>query len=157
MIKLGYLFALLVVIATAQKTTPDGFELWTADLLTQVEEALKTDAASNPQHVSVQHLADFPNDTFMLARRDADGVAEWHETQTDIFFVRSGSATLVVGGNMMGGTTVEPHEKRNGIIEGGVRRKLVPGDVVRIPPRVPHQILLDGSKGFTYFVIKVKG
>jgi len=127
MIKLGYLFALLVVIATAQKTTPDGFELWTADLLTQVEEALKTDAACNPQHVSVQHLADFPNDTFMLARRDADGVAEWHETQTDIFFVRSGSATLVVGGNMMGGTTVEPHEKRNGIIEGGVQRKLVPG------------------------------
>ena len=104
MIKLGYLFALLVVIATAQKTTPDGFELWTADLLTQVEEALKTDAASNPQHVSVQHLADFPNG-----------------------------------------------------IEGGVRRKLVRGNVVRVPPRVPNQILLDGSQGFRYFVIKAKG
>jgi len=42
-------------------------------------------------------------------------------------------------------------------IEGGVRRKLVRGDVVRVPPRVPNQILLDGSQGFRYFVIKAKG
>jgi mannose-6-phosphate isomerase-like protein (cupin superfamily) len=31
------------------------------------------------------------------------------------------------------------------------------GDVIRIPAKVPHQIRLDGSKGFTYFVVKVKG
>jgi mannose-6-phosphate isomerase-like protein (cupin superfamily) len=74
-----------------------------------------------------------------------------------VFVVQSGSATLVVGGTMVGGEITEPHEKRNGTIEGGVRRKLTAGDIVRIPARVPHQILLDGSKGFTYFVIKVKG
>jgi mannose-6-phosphate isomerase-like protein (cupin superfamily) len=111
----------------------------------------------SPQHMSARHLADFPNDAFMLSRRDADGVVEWHETQADVFFVQSGSATLVVGGTMVGEATVEPHEKRNGTIEGGVRKKLLAGDIVRIPPRMPHQILLDGSKGFTYFVIKVKG
>ena len=93
----------------------------------------------------------------MLSRREGDGIVEWHETQTDIFFVQSGSATLLVGGNMVGGETVEPHEKRNGRIEGGVRQTLSAGDVIRIPARVPHQILLKGSKGFTYFVVKVKG
>ena len=71
--------------------------------------------------------------------------------------MQSGSATLVVGGIMVGGETVEPHEKRNGTIEGGIRRKLSAGDIVRIPARMPHQLLLDGSRGFTYFVIKVKG
>jgi mannose-6-phosphate isomerase-like protein (cupin superfamily) len=157
MIKLGALLVLFVLFATAQDIAPAGFEIWNAASLTQLEQTLKTEAASNPHHMSVRHLDDFPNDTFMLSRREADGVVEWHETQADVFFVQSGSATLVVGGNMVGGETVEPHEKRNGTIEGGVRRKLSAGDVVRIPARVPHQILLDGSKGFTYFVIKVKG
>ena len=63
------------------------------------------------------------------------GRAEWHETQVDVFFVQSGSATLVFGGTLVNGETVGPHEKRNGTIQGGVRRKLSAGDVVRIPPR----------------------
>jgi mannose-6-phosphate isomerase-like protein (cupin superfamily) len=157
MIKLGCLLAFLVVFVGAQDSMPDGFELWSAASLKQMENNLKTEAASDPHHVSVNRLVDFPNDTFMLSHREADGVVEWHENQVDVFFVQSGSATLIVGGKMIGGDTVGPHEKRNGSIQGGVRRKLAAGDVVRIPARTPHQIRLDGSKGFTYFVIKVKG
>jgi mannose-6-phosphate isomerase-like protein (cupin superfamily) len=157
MIKLGVIFVLFVLFASAQDTAPEGFEIWSAASLTQLEQTLKTEAAGSPHHMSVRHLTDFTNDMFMLSRREADGVVEWHETQADIFVVQSGSATLVVGGKMVGGETVEPHEKRNGTIEGGVHRRLSAGDIVRIPARVPHQILLDGSNGFTYFVIKVKG
>ena len=98
-----------------------------------------------------------PNDTFMLSRREADGIVEWHENQADIFFVQSGSATLLVGGTMVGGGLTEPHEKRNGTIQCGFCRKLSAGDVVRIAPKVPHQLLLDGAQNFTYFVVKVKG
>jgi len=156
-VKLGCLLAFAMLVAYAQDTASEGFELWTAASLTQMEQQLKTDAASNPHHIATKRLDDFPNDLFMLSRREADGVVEWHETQADIFFVQSGSATLLVGGTMVGGQEVEPHEKRNGTIEGGVRRTLSAGDVIRIPARMPHQILLEGSKGFTYFVIKVKG
>lgn len=35
--------------------------------------------------------------------------------------------------------------------------KLSAGDIVRVPPKAPHQLLLDNVKNFTYFVIKVKG
>jgi hypothetical protein len=56
------------------------------------------------------------------------------ETQIDIFFVQSGSATLVVGGTYLNGETVAPHEERNGTIQGGIRQKVSPGDIVRIPP-----------------------
>lgn len=157
MIKLGCLLALFVLFASAQETVPVGFELWTAASLEQMGQALNTEAAGNAHHIAVQQLADFSDDTFMLSRREADGSVEWHENQADIFLVESGSATLVVGGKMIGGETVAPHEKRNGSIEGGIRRKLSAGDIVRIPPQTPHQLLLDGSKGFTYFVIKVKG
>jgi len=71
----------------------------------------QSDAASDPHHIAVKQLADFPNDAFLLAHREADGQVEWHETQIDIFFVQSGSATLVVGGTYLNGETVAPHEK----------------------------------------------
>jgi mannose-6-phosphate isomerase-like protein (cupin superfamily) len=151
------LLAVVLPVLTAQEKVPQGFEHWTADSLKQLEQTLKTEAGANAHHLSVKRLSDFANDSYMLSRREADGIVEWHENQADIFFVQSGSATLVVGGTMVGAELVEPHEKRNGKIEGGVRRKLSPGDVIRIPPQVPHQILLEGSTGFTYFVVKVKG
>jgi len=58
---------------------------------------------------------------------------------------------------MIDAETVGPHEKRNGSIRGGIRRKLSAGDTVRIPARVPHQVLADGGQEFNYFVVKVKG
>jgi len=101
-------------------------------------------------------LADFPNDSALLVHREGDGPPELHETQVDIFFVQSGSATLLIGGNLINGETVGPHEKRNGTIQGGIRRKLSAGDIVRIPPQVPHQVLLEGSHELNYVVLKVK-
>jgi mannose-6-phosphate isomerase-like protein (cupin superfamily) len=156
-LKFSGLFVLAVVVSSAQDTVPEGFQHWTSASLRQIGQELRTEAAPAPHHVAGRRLADFPNELFMLSHREADGVVEWHETQADIFFIQSGSATLVVGGTMVGGETVEPHERRNGKIQGGVQKQLSPGDVVRIPPKVPHQILLEGSKEFTYFVVKVKG
>jgi mannose-6-phosphate isomerase-like protein (cupin superfamily) len=151
------LFALVLPLLAAQEPVSEGFEHWTADSLKQFDQKLSAEAGTNAHHLAMQRLGDFPNDIFMLSRREADGIVEWHETQADVFFVQSGSATLLVGGTLVGAETVEPHEKRNGTIQGGIRRKLSPGDVVRIAPKVPHQILLDGARNFTYFVIKVKG
>ena len=151
------MLALTCFLAIAQETAPEGFQLWTSSSLGQIEQELKTEAAKNPQHIGLRRLADYPNDLFMLSHREADGIPEWHENQADVFLVHSGSATLLVGGNMVGEKTTEPHEKRGGTIEGGIRRKLSPGDIVRIAPKTPHQVFLDGSSGFTYFVIKIKG
>ncbi len=156
-IKVFFLLLFAFLIVSAQETSPDGFQLWTGPALTQMTQELRTEASGNPHHIGTRRLADYPNDLFMLSHREADGVVEWHETQADIFVVQSGSATLLVGGNMVGAETTEPHEKRNGKIEGGTRHKLTAGDVVRIAPKTPHQILLEGSKEFTYFVVKVKG
>jgi mannose-6-phosphate isomerase-like protein (cupin superfamily) len=151
------LIAIALLMVSAEEKMPNGFQQWTGGSLKDLEQTLKTEADASSHHMSVRRLADFPQDTFMLSRRQADGVVEWHENQADVFFVQSGSATLLVGGTMVGGETTEPHEKRNGTIQGGIKRKLSAGDVVRIPPQVPHQLLLDGSPEFTYFVIKVKG
>jgi mannose-6-phosphate isomerase-like protein (cupin superfamily) len=149
--------AILLLSAAAQEAGPAGFEHWAPASLKRFESKMHADASADPHHFAVELLADFPNDSAMLVHRESDGQAEWHETQVDVFFVQSGSATLLIGGTLVNGETVGPHEKRNGTIQGGVRRRLSAGDVVRIPPRVPHQLLLEGAPEFNYFVIKVKG
>jgi mannose-6-phosphate isomerase-like protein (cupin superfamily) len=147
----------LLLASTPHAAAPEGFEHWTSASLGQVGQTLDANAATDPHRFAVQLLADFPDEAFLLVHRQADGQAEWHETQADVILVQSGSATLVVGGTLINGETVAPHEKRNGSIQGGIREKLSPGDIVRIPPRTPHQLLLDGSPEFSYFVVKIKG
>lgn len=142
---------------TSQEPAPEGFKIWSTASLSSVNQTLSHDAPSDPHHFAVQMLSDFPNDAFMLVHREADGQPELHETQVDVIFVQSGSATLLVGGNLVNAETVAPHEKRNGSIQGGTRQKLSAGDIIRIPAKTPHQLLLDGSHQFTYFVVKVKG
>jgi mannose-6-phosphate isomerase-like protein (cupin superfamily) len=154
------LFSLVVipfVAVESQAPAPAGFEHWTTADLQGLNKMLGEKAAGDAHHAASKTLVDYQNDLFMLAHREADGQVELHETQADVFFVESGSATLVVGGTLKGGETTAPHEKRNGTIEGGTRQKLSAGDVVRIPANMPHQLLLDGGKEFTYFVIKIKG
>jgi mannose-6-phosphate isomerase-like protein (cupin superfamily) len=155
------IFALVLLILVfslpAQKNGPAGFNLWSPQSLQPSINEMTAEAPSDPHKFAVRQLADYANDGFLVVHREADGQVEWHETQADVFFVQSGSAVLLLGGRLLNAETVGPHEKRNGTIEGGVRRNLSAGDVVRIPPRVPHQVLLNGSKSFDYFVVKVKG
>jgi mannose-6-phosphate isomerase-like protein (cupin superfamily) len=146
-----------VLVVTAQESGPPGFEQWTPASLKQLTSSLSAEAAGDPHHFAVRQLSDYSNESFLLVHREADGQVEWHETQIDVFFVQSGSATLLIGGTLLNGETVGPHEKRNGTIQGGVRRKISAGDVIRIPARVPHQVLLDGAHDFDYVVVKVKG
>ena len=151
------LIAIPFLVGGSEEPVPPGFEHWTPANLQRAAQALGAEAATDPHHFAVKQLSDFPSEAFLLVHREADGQVEWHETQVDVFFVQSGSATLVVGGTLINGETVAPHEKRNGTIQGGTRQKLSAGDVVRIPARVPHQLVLDGAHEFNYFVIKVKG
>jgi mannose-6-phosphate isomerase-like protein (cupin superfamily) len=134
-------------------TDPAGFELWTAPQLTSLQSKLST--SINSQKFAVQSLGTFSNHSFMLAHREGNGQAELHETQNDVFLVQSGQATLVVGGTVVEPKTVSPHEIRGASINGGELKTLGPGDVVHIPAGIPHQLLVDTGKQFTYFVVKI--
>ena len=68
-----------------------------------------------------------------------------HETSvSEIYYMLEGSATLVTGGRIADERPAgdSPNTRRPNFrgsrIEGGVRRRVVPGDVVIIPGRVPH-------------------
>ena len=151
------LLAMAFLPLTAQETMPSGFQLWTSSSLKRLSQELSAKAATDAHHAATRRFPDFSNDYALFARREADGIPEWHETEADIFFVQTGTATLLVGGTLEGAQNTEPNEKRNGKIVGGIQRKLAAGDVVRIPAKTPHQLLLEGAHEFTYLVIKIKG
>jgi hypothetical protein len=104
--------AIAVLVISAEDSVPGQFAQWTPASLQQYEQKLR-DAAADPHRFVVQQVADFPRDSALLVRRQADGAPEWHETQADVFFVLSGSATPIVGGTLLNGEMVSPHEERN--------------------------------------------
>jgi mannose-6-phosphate isomerase-like protein (cupin superfamily) len=127
------------------------FRYWSAAQLSSEQAKLGT----NPKG-GFETLADFGTHNIMLALRHGNGQAEWHEKMADVFVVRSGTATVVVGGEMVDGKTTAPGEMRGSSIRGGERQALAPGDAVHIPAKTPHQILMKDGDTFSYFVVKAQ-
>ena len=99
-------------------------------------------------------LVTAPNLTILMAHRDAPGMVEVHDKETDTIYVLAGSATFVTGGTMIGGTVTAPGQQRGTDIQGGDARPLVKGDVIVVPAGVPHWFKeVRGS--IDYYVVKV--
>lgn len=138
-------------LAMAQSAPVD--HLTQAQLLDKVQ-ALKSQAAQSNGSASVK-LADYPNHATMLAYRSRNGGGEVHEQFADVFYVIAGSATLVTGGTLVDQTTAGPGEFRGSSVTGKTETVLHPGDIVHIPARTAHQLLVSGGQEFVYFVVKV--
>src|SRR6266480_7058324 len=100
-------------------------------------------------------LQDTPSYKIDAGRRTAPGEVEYHEHVADIMHVVSGTATVVTGGQMIASHTVGPGEMRAAAMEGGTRHELGAGDVLVIPPGVPHHFAAV-SDPFLYLVAKVQ-
>jgi uncharacterized RmlC-like cupin family protein len=105
--------------------------------------------------LAFEYVGKFGNHSLMVTHREGSGEAEVHETQADIFIVQEGAATLVYGGQVLEPKTTGPGEIRGPSIKGGEKTKLGPGDVVHIPVKVPHQLLLAPGAKFTYAIVKI--
>ena len=127
---------------------PAGFVIWNAADLKKT--------TSDGARFSSQSLGRFKGHYAMLAHRQGNGGAELHETETDIFVIETGSAKLIVGGQIIHPKTTGPHEIRGSSIEGGLEKTLEAGDIVHIPAKTPHQLLVGSAAKFTYFVLKVQ-
>ena len=89
----------------------------------------------------------------MASRRDKAGQSEVHVSDTDVFVVIDGHATIVIGGKMIGAKEVSPGEIRGSGIEGGTDYLLEKGVVLTVPRNTPHWVK-QAQPGFRYFVVK---
>ncbi len=88
-----------------------------------------------------------------------------HSQITEIYHVMEGNATLVTGGTIENPRESSPESQvvkvlngpssGGGAIQGGVSRKIGPGDVVIIPPNTPHWFSEITSDQIVYLVVRV--
>ena len=96
--------------------------------------------------------------------RTAGGAIE-HSQITEIYHVMEGNATLVTGGTIQNPRESSPDSMvvkvlngpstGGGSVEGGMSRKIGPGDVVVIPPNTPHWFSEITSDQIVYLVVRM--
>jgi glc operon protein GlcG len=89
------------------------------------------------------------------SHREKSGSVEVHLLDADIIYVIEGSATLVTGGTVVDGKTVEPNEIRGTSVQGGETRRITKGDVIVIPAGTPHWFK-EVPGPINYYVVKVR-
>ena len=105
--------------------------------------------ATPPSDPFAKEIAADPSATTLIIRRDKSGEVEVRTIINDIFIVRSGRATVIVGGQVKGNHELKPTEWR-----GGESHELAAGDLLLIPAGVPHQCIVKPGTTFIYFTIK---
>lgn len=87
-------------------------------------------------------------------KRTGPGEVEVHVKETDIFYIVDGEATLVTGGEMVGGKQTTENQFRGTDIKGGETHHVTKGDVVTIPAGTPHWFK-EVPKEVHYLTVKV--
>jgi mannose-6-phosphate isomerase-like protein (cupin superfamily) len=131
---------------------PSGFNEWSASELKNQGEALKKSVKDG---LASKVLADWGNHQLMVIHREATGQAEFHAKQIDIIVVRSGQASIKIGGRILDGKTTAPNEIRGTSIEGAEIHPLKEGDVLHVPVKTPHQVMVEAGQSVDYLAIKV--
>ena len=152
------LFALALVTAAAagallaqqQTKADDTPQVTFADKATIDAALAKGGVATTPRAAMISRNADH---LVAGGRRDAPGEAERHDKAYDIVYVTDGEAVYVTGGTLKNSKQTGPGEMLGGTIEGGETRVMKKGDVIVVPPGVPHW--WKEAKGVTYMIIKV--
>ena len=146
-------FLMVVPVFMAIAAVPAGYDHWTAEQFRTREEALHK---AMKKGIASETLGHWGNHLLLKTRREASsGQAELHEKQADLIVVQSGQARIVIGGKIVNGKTTATNEIRGTSIEGGERQALKAGDVVHVPSKTPHQVLLDAGQTLDYVVLKV--
>ena len=151
---IGVALLLAPVLALGQSGNPAGFHFWTKVDLQKA--GTGSGAKAMGSHLMLDQLGTENGERFLMVHRDGSGEAEYHASEEDIMFVEAGHGMLTYGGTLENPRDTAADEKRAPGIRGGTQRPLAPGDVVTIPPRLPHQVTPRAGGTIDYFVLKVK-
>ena len=146
---------LTIEASQSESSAPDepaGFVLWKAERLAEVTARL--DRELGDRALVFEAYGNYDGHSVYLVLRGESSPAELHETESDLYVVRRGRATLVVGGELVDAKRLDRRQQRGSSIRGGIHREIGPGDVVHIPVGVPHQLLFPEEETFLYDLTK---
>ena len=116
---------------------------------------VQIEKAALPEGIALIDYAHTASYSVLLVRRTTPGRAEIHAALTDVWYVIDGGGTLVTGGKATDVKPIGPGELRGTGIRGGIPHHLAKGDMVDIPPGVPHWVSKIDGKELVYLTVKV--
>lgn len=131
---------------------PEGYVRWTPERLATTIERL--DKELGDKSLVFEAYGNYERHSIYLVLRGKTSTAEVHETEADLYVVRRGRATFVIGGELVDGKKLPRKQQRGVSIRGGHRQEIGPGDVVHVPVGVPHQLILPEGESFLYDLTK---
>lgn len=120
----------------------------------EAERALVEEGRSVPR--PTRELLNVPSHRMSMVHRSKTDAAEMHSDHTDVWIIKSGSGTVIIGGEMVDRRPVMTTTVFAASIEGGNRYAARPGDIFNIPPNLPHQILVEPGQTVTYYNLWVR-
>jgi mannose-6-phosphate isomerase-like protein (cupin superfamily) len=155
--RIGLLFCIVtstIAGLSLSAADPPGFEHWTSEQLNTLEgvlaDRLKAGQSGN------EALGTFTNHSALIVRRESSGRPEMHMRHADVFIVQTGEAVLRVGGQLVEARELRADEMTGSSISGGVDKTLTAGDIVHIPARTSHQIIIGPGQQMTYVTLKIE-
>jgi mannose-6-phosphate isomerase-like protein (cupin superfamily) len=132
------------IVAAAQAPPPPAVDITGADIKTFIDKLPKDQVSDKP--IRIADVGGYKVGVYAVLRpKSSVQEAVLHETSvTEIYYMLEGAATLVTGGTLVDPKppVLSPNTKRPNrfgrAIQDGVSRRVVAGDVVIIPGRVPH-------------------
>jgi len=132
--------AVAEVQARLEQGIADGSRIWGTRF---IFERVLPAAEHRPHNISIVH-------------REGYTQPEIHELKWDLYVILDGSGTLLVGGERTNWIRDgrPPEEQRPGL-SGARAFEVTQGDVVHVPARVWHQVVLEPNRAMTYMLINV--
>ena len=141
---------------------PEEYVLWDAETVaaTKAELAQRLDDGQGIWGTGfafnrVLEAADHRPHNISIVHREGYTQPEIHEEKWDIYVVLDGSGTVLVGGERTGFREGAPMEGQRPRLDGAQAFEVTEGDVLHVPARVWHQLLLPEGQSMTYMLINV--
>jgi hypothetical protein len=150
---------LFPLIALGQSNTdapidnPMNYVLWNAEVVETVADRLEEELGDKA--LVWETVGNYAGHSVYLVLRGKTSRAEIHDTESDVQISIRGSATSIVGGELVGAESLPRKQQRGTSIIGGNRQQLTTGDIMHIPPGVAHQLLIDSAHPYMYLLIKI--
>jgi len=130
-----------------------GYVFWDADHVETLSQQLREKLGN--KRLVWETVGNYEGHSAYLVLRGKTSPAELHETESDIQVSLGGKATFEIGGELVDAERLPRKQQRGTSIRGGTRHPLAPGDIMHIPPGVPHQHLIDQGEPYLYLLIKI--
>lgn len=136
-----------------QTAPPPDYAFWSAMVVEEVADRLEESLGDKA--LVWETVGNYDGHSVYLVLRGKTGTAEIHETESDVQISVRGRATSVMGGELLNPEQLPRKQIRGSSIQDGLERELGPGDIMHIPPGLPHQLLIEASESYMYLLIKI--